>query len=143
EALRDADVCVAFSTSGPGLIAPEWVPGMARDPVVFACANPAPEIWPWEAEAAGARLAATGRGDFPNQLNSSLVFPGMFRGVLDVRARRISDGMTLAAAQALATSAGPEVRPGRILPAMTEPGLAVEIAAAVGMAAQGEGVAVL
>jgi malate dehydrogenase (oxaloacetate-decarboxylating) len=141
EALRGADACVAFSTSGPGIIVPDWVKAMARDAVVFACANPVPEIWPWEAAAAGACIVATGRGDFPNQLNNSLVFPGIFRGVLDVRARGISDGMALAAAAALAARAGAGLGPERILPAMTEPDLAAEIAAAVGMAAQAEGLA--
>jgi malate dehydrogenase (oxaloacetate-decarboxylating) len=141
EALRGADACVAFSASGPGIIAPDWVKAMARSAVVFACANPVPEIWPWEAAAAGARIVATGRGDFPNQLNNSLVFPGMFRGVLDVRARGISDGMALVAAAALAARAGAGLGPERILPAMTEPDLAAEIAAAVGMAAQAEGLA--
>lgn len=141
EALRGADACVAFSTSGPGIIPPDAVAAMARDAVVFACANPVPEIWPWEAAAAGARVIATGRGDFPNQLNNSLVFPGMFRGVLDVRARRISDGMALAAATALAARAGGGMGPERILPAMTEPDLAAEIAAAVGVAAQAGGLA--
>ena len=70
-----------------------WVAGMAKDAIVFACANPVPEIWPWEAKAAGARIVATGRGDFPNQVNNSLCFPGIFRGVLDVRARAITDEM--------------------------------------------------
>ena len=77
EALRGADVCVAFSAGG--IIKPEWVTGMARDAIVFACANPVPEIWPWEAKEAGARIVATGRSDFPNQVNNSLVFPGIFR----------------------------------------------------------------
>ncbi|MBI1963720.1 MAG: NADP-dependent malic enzyme, partial [Candidatus Rokubacteria bacterium] len=83
EALRGADVCIAFSASGPDVVRPEWVRTMARDAVVFACANPVPEIWPWDATEAGARVVATGRSDFPNQLNNSLVFPGLFRGALD------------------------------------------------------------
>ena len=99
EALRGADVCVAFSRPGPGIIQPEWVQTMARDAIVFACANPTPEIWPWEARAAGARIVATGRSDFPNQVNNSLVFPGVFRGMLDVRARTVSDEMAIAAAR--------------------------------------------
>jgi malate dehydrogenase (oxaloacetate-decarboxylating) len=102
EALRGADVCVAFAQSGPGVIRPEWVREMARDAVVFACANPVPEIWPWEARQAGARVVGTGRGDFPNQVNNSLGFPAIFRGTLDVRARTISDEMALAAAYELA-----------------------------------------
>ncbi len=75
EVSRGTDACVAFAAPGPGIIRPECVRGMARDAIVFACANPVPEIWPWEATAAGARVVATGRSDFPNQLNSSLVFP--------------------------------------------------------------------
>ena len=102
EALEGADVCIAFSCPGPGSIRPEWVAGMAADAVVFACANPVPEIWPDEAKQAGARIVATGRGGFPNQLNNSLAFPGLFRGVLDVRARDISNDMALAAARELA-----------------------------------------
>ena len=102
EALIGADVCVAFSRPGPDVIKPDWVSQMAPGAVVFACANPVPEIWPWEAKAAGARIVATGRSDFGNQVNNSLAFPGVFRGVLDVRARTITDGMALAAADELA-----------------------------------------
>jgi malate dehydrogenase (oxaloacetate-decarboxylating) len=75
---------------------------MADDAILFACANPIPEIWPWEAEEAGARIVATGRNDFPNQVNNSLGFPGIFRGVLDVKAKTITDDMCIAAAQELA-----------------------------------------
>ena len=102
EALRGADVCIAMSRPGPGVIKPEWIRQMADDAIVFACANPIPEIWPWEAKEAGARIVATGRSDFPNQINNSLGFPGIFRGVLDVRARTITDDMCIAAARALA-----------------------------------------
>ena len=86
EALRGADVCIAFACSDPGLIKPDWVKSMAKDAIVFACANPLPEIWPWEAKDAGARIVGTGRGDFRNQINNSLGFPAIFRGTLDVRA---------------------------------------------------------
>jgi malate dehydrogenase (oxaloacetate-decarboxylating) len=82
EALQGADVCIAFSRSGLGVIRPDWVRGMAEDAIVFACANPTPEIWPALARAAGARIVATGRGDFPNQVNNALCFPGVFRGAL-------------------------------------------------------------
>lgn len=82
-ALRGADVCIAFARSEPGLIQPKWIRAMAKDSIVFACANPEPEIWPENATAAGARIAATGRSDLPNQVNNSLVFPGIFRGTLD------------------------------------------------------------
>jgi malate dehydrogenase (oxaloacetate-decarboxylating) len=142
DALRGADVCIAFSRSGPGIIEGRWVRAMARDAIVFACANPVPEIWPWEATEAGARIVATGRSDFPNQLNNSLVFPGLFRGVLDVRAKRITDEMALAAARELAScgeAAGLDER--HILPAMDNEDVAVRIAAAVGMAAQTQGAA--
>lgn len=101
-ALRGADACVALSTPGPGVITKELVSEMSHDPIVFACANPVPEIWPWEAEKGGAVVIATGRSDFPNQLNNSLGFPGIFRGTIDVRAKTITDEMCLAAAHELA-----------------------------------------
>lgn len=101
-AMDGADVCVALSTPGPGVIKKELVSKMSSEPIVFACANPIPEIWPWEAEEAGAAVVATGRSDFPNQLNNSLGFPGIFRGTIDVRARTITDDMCLAAAFELA-----------------------------------------
>ncbi len=102
EALKGADVCIAMSKPGPGVIKPEWIRQMADDAIVFALANPIPEIWPWEAKEAGARIVATGRSDFPNQVNNSLGFPGIFRGVLDVRAKTITDDMCIAAGDALA-----------------------------------------
>ena len=96
------DACIALSTPGPGVISKSSVAKMSNHPIVFACANPIPEIWPWEAEEAGASVVATGRSDFPNQLNNSLGFPGIFRGTIDVRARTITDEMCLAAASELA-----------------------------------------
>jgi malate dehydrogenase (oxaloacetate-decarboxylating) len=142
EALRGADACVAFSAPGPGVIEPAWVRAMAPDAIVFACANPVPEIWPWEAAAAGARVVATGRGDFPNQLNNSLVFPGLFRGVLDVRARSISDGMAIAVAHALAGFAEARgLREDDILPRMDEWEVHARVAVAAAMSAQTEGLA--
>ncbi len=102
EAMKGADVVIALSKPGPGVILPEWVGTMAKDAIVFACANPVPEIWPWEAKEAGAAIVATGRSDFPNQVNNSLGFPGIFRGTLDVRATTITDEMCVAAAEALA-----------------------------------------
>jgi malate dehydrogenase (oxaloacetate-decarboxylating) len=132
EAMRGVDVCIAFSTPGPGVIRPEWVRSMARDAVVFACANPVPEIRPEEARRAGARVVATGRSDFPNQVNNSLVFPGLFRGVLDVRARRISDEMAMAAAEALARCGRERgLSEDAIVPRMDDPEIAPRIAAAV------------
>ena len=97
-----ADACIALSRPGPGVISTEMVRKMSDNAIVFACANPIPEIWPWEAEEAGAAVVATGRSDFPNQLNNSLGFPGIFRGTIDVRARTITDQMCLAAAHELA-----------------------------------------
>ncbi len=102
EAFKGVDAVVAASKQGPGTIKPEWIKTMADDAILFACANPIPEIWPWEAEDAGARIVATGRNDFPNQVNNSLGFPGIFRGVLDVKAKTITDDMCIAAAQELA-----------------------------------------
>ncbi len=105
EAFKGVDAVVAASTPGPGTIKKEWISTMANDPVLFACANPIPEIWPWEAEVAGARIVATGRSDFPNQVNNSLGFPAIFRGVLDVKATTVTDDMCIAAAQELAAFA--------------------------------------
>jgi malate dehydrogenase (oxaloacetate-decarboxylating) len=102
DALRGADAVVAASQPGPGVIKKEWVSTMATDSIVFACANPIPEIWPWEAKEAGARIVGTGRSDFDNQINNSLGFPGIFRGVLDVKAKTITDDMCVAAAEELA-----------------------------------------
>ena len=102
-ALKDVDVCIALSTSGPGVIKKEWVSNMADNAIMFACANPVPEIWPWDAKEAGVKVVATGRSDFPNQVNNSLCFPGLFRGVLDVRASEINDDMKVAAAVAIAS----------------------------------------
>jgi malate dehydrogenase (oxaloacetate-decarboxylating) len=102
QAFKGVDAVVAASKQGPGTIKTEWVKTMAKDAVIFACANPIPEIWPWEAEEAGARIVGTGRNDFPNQINNSLGFPGIFRGVLDVRAKTITDDMCIAAAEELA-----------------------------------------
>jgi len=101
-AFKGVDAVVAASKPGPDTIKKAWVKTMADNAVLFACANPIPEIWPWEAEAAGARIVATGRSDFPNQVNNSLGFPAIFRGVLDVKAKTVTDDMCIAAAQELA-----------------------------------------
>lgn len=144
EALRGADVCLAFSESGPNVIRPEWVQAMAPNAVVFACANPTPEIWPWDASEAGAKIVATGRGDFPNQVNNSLAFPGIFRGTLDVRARTITDEMALAAAWEIAKAAETTgLNEQRIVPRMDEWEIVPQIAAATAMKAQEQGVAQL
>jgi malate dehydrogenase (oxaloacetate-decarboxylating) len=102
KAFKGVDAVVAASKPGPGTIKKEWISTMAKDSIVFACANPIPEIWPWEAKEAGARIIATGRSDFPNQVNNSLGFPAIFRGVLDVRAKTVTDDMCIAAAEELA-----------------------------------------
>jgi malate dehydrogenase (oxaloacetate-decarboxylating) len=142
EALVGADVCLAFSTSVAGTIRPEWVRAMASHAVVFACANPVPEIWPWEAAEAGARVVGTGRSDFPNQVNNSLGFPAIFRGALDVRARTITDEMCMAAAAEIAAVAEDRgLREDRIIPTMDDETVFVREAVAVAMKAQEQGVA--
>jgi len=142
DALKGADVCLALSKPGPGTIKPEWVSGMAKDSIVFVCANPIPEIWPWEAEEAGARIVATGRSDFPNQVNNSLGFPGIFRGALDVAAKTITDEMCIAAAEELAKCAEDKgLRDDYIIPKMSEWEVYPREAMAVGMKAIEQGVA--
>jgi malate dehydrogenase (oxaloacetate-decarboxylating) len=142
EALRGADVCIALSRPGPGLILPEWVETMSADAIVFSCANPVPEIWPNEALAAGARIVATGSSELPNQVNNSLAFPGMFRGVLEVRARAITDEMAVAAARGLATYARDlGIAEDRLLPPMDDVGAAVRVAVTAGMTARRLGLA--
>ena len=142
EALRASDVCIALAKPGPGVIKPEWISAMAKDAIVFACANPAPEIWPWEAKEAGAKIVATGRSDFPNQVNNSLGFPGIFRGVLDVAATTITDEMCIAAAEELARCAERKgISEERILPSMDDWDVVPREAAAVGLKAIEQGVA--
>jgi len=116
-----ADAVVAASKPGPDTIKKEWIKKMADRSILFACANPIPEIWPWEAEEAGALVVATGRSDFPNQVNNSLGFPGIFRGVLDVKAKTVTDDMCIAAAQELARFAEERgINEKDILPRMEE-----------------------
>ena len=118
---KGADAVVAASKPGPGVIKPEWIKTMATNAIVFACANPVPEIWPWEAKEAGARIVGTGRNDFENQINNSLGFPAIFRGVLDVRAKTITDDMCVAAAEELARFAEERgIHEGDIVPRMEE-----------------------
>ena len=134
EAMKGADIVVAASKPGPGTILKEWVQGMADDSIVFATANPIPEIWPWEAKEAGARIIATGRSDFPNQVNNSLGFPGIFRGALDVRARTITDEMCIAAAMEIAKTAEDRgLTETHIVPTMDEWEVFPREAVAVGM----------
>ena len=141
EAMKGADFVSATSTPGPGIIKKEWIAGMAKNPIIFACANPTPEIYPDEAKAGGALIVATGRSDFPNQVNNSLVFPGLFRGVLDVRAKTITDEMCVAAATAIGKLVGSRLGPDFIVPTMNEPTVAIEVAVAAAMKAQEQGIA--
>jgi malate dehydrogenase (oxaloacetate-decarboxylating) len=142
EAMRGTDLCIALSKPGPGTILPEWVAAMNDDAIIFPAANPIPEIWPWEARAAGARVVGTGRSDFPNQVNNSLVFPAVFRGVLDVRARTITDEMAIAAAEEIARFAEERgIDEENIIPTMDEWEVFPREAVAVGLKAQAQGVA--
>jgi len=142
DAMKNADVCIAASKPGPGTIKLEWVKDMADDSIVFACANPVPEIWPWEAKEAGVRIFATGRSDFPNQVNNSLGFPGIFRGTLDVRAKTITDEMCVEAAKALAECAEDKgLREDYIIPDMDDWEVFPREAVAVAMKAMEQGVA--
>ena len=142
EAMKGADAVVALSTPGPGVVKPEWVKTMAPHAIVFACANPTPEIWPWEAKEAGARVVATGRSDFPNQVNNSLGFPGIFRGTLDVSATTITDEMCIAAAEELAQLAVDKgLDENHLLPNMDDWEVFPREAAAVGLKAIEQGVA--
>jgi len=131
-ALKGADVFIGLS--GPNVLSPEMVRAMAPGPVVFALANPDPEIHPDAARQAGAAVVATGRSDFPNQVNNCLAFPGIFRGALDIRARTINDAMNIAAAHAIAGLVGNELSPGHILPGAMDfrvpPGVAEAVAQA-------------
>ncbi len=142
KAFEGMDVCLAASTPGPGTIKPEWVATMAKNSIVFASANPVPEIWPWEAQEAGARIIATGRSDFPNQVNNSLGFPGIFRGALDVNAKTITDEMCIAAAVELAKVAEDRgLREDYIIPSMSEWDVFPREAVAVALKAIEQGIA--
>ncbi|MGI6558326.1 MAG: NAD(P)-dependent malic enzyme [Limnochordia bacterium] len=142
EAMEGADAVICLSRPGPGVIKKEWVRKMASDPIVFACANPVPEIWPWEAKEAGARIVATGRADFPNQVNNSVCFPGIFRGALDVRAKTITDEMCVAAAVELARCAEDKgLSEDYIIPNMDDWEVFPRQARAVGLKAIEQGVA--
>ena len=140
EVIRGADVFIGVSA--PGALTREMVSTMARDAIIFACANPMPEIFPDEAKAGGARVVATGRSDFPNQVNNVLAFPGIFRGALDARASDINDEMKLAAARALAALVfDDELCEDYVLPAAFDPRVGPAVAKAVAQAARDSGVA--
>ena len=138
--LVGADVFIGVSA--PNLVTPEMVSTMAQDAIVFACANPTPEIFPDDAKAGGARVVATGRSDYPNQINNVLAFPGLFRGALDVRASQINEEMKLAAARALAELVSDaELRDDYIIPQAFDPRVGPAVAKAVAEAARKSGVA--
>ncbi|MGC9130730.1 MAG: NAD(P)-dependent malic enzyme [Pyrobaculum sp.] len=142
EAMKGTDVVIAASRPGPGVIKKEWVASMNKDAIVFALANPVPEIWPWEAKEAGAKIVATGRSDFPNQVNNSLIFPAVFRGALDVRATTITDEMLIAAAEEVAKFAEEKgIHEEYIIPKMTEWEVYVREAAAVAATASAQKIA--
>ena len=140
EVIKGADVFVGVSA--PGVLTKEMVSTMAKDAIIFACANPTPEIFPDEAKAAGAAVVSTGRSDFPNQVNNVLAFPGIFRGALDVRASDINDEMKIAAARAIASLVSDEeLNADYILPAAFDSRLKERVAEAVAEAARKSGVA--
>ncbi|MBR5991923.1 MAG: NAD-dependent malic enzyme [Clostridia bacterium] len=140
EVIKGADVFIGVSA--PGTLTQNMVKTMAKDPIIFACANPTPEIFPDEAKAAGAAVVSTGRSDYPNQVNNVLAFPGIFRGALDVRASDINDEMKIAAAHALADLVSPdELNADYILPAAFDPRVKDAVAKAVAKAARDSGVA--
>ena len=140
EVIRGADVFIGVSA--PGTLTTEMVSSMAKDAIIFACANPTPEIYPEEAKAGGAAVIATGRSDFPNQINNVLAFPGIFRGALDVRARDINDAMKIAAAYAIAgVVSEAELDAEHIMPAAFDPKVREAVACAVADAARKSGVA--
>jgi len=145
EALKGADVLIAMSKPGPGVIKKEEVAQMNQDSIVFVCANPIPEMWPWVAKEAGARIVATGRSDFPNQVNNSLGFPSIFRGCLDVMAKTVTDEMCVAAGDAIAEFTEKhgkfELSEDYIIARMDEPELFPYEAAACAMQAVKQGVA--
>jgi malate dehydrogenase (oxaloacetate-decarboxylating) len=142
EAMKGADVLITLSTPGPDVIKPEWVRSMAPKSIVFACANPVPEIYPYAAKEAGAYIVATGRGDFPNQVNNSIGFPGILKGALLVRAKKITDNMAVAAAHSLANYAEKRgINTENIVPTMSEANVFPVESADVAMQAIKDGVA--
>jgi malate dehydrogenase (oxaloacetate-decarboxylating) len=142
EAMKGADSLIALSTPGPDTVKREWIRSMADKAIVFACANPVPEIWPYAAKEEGAYIVATGRGDFPNQVNNSVCFPGILKGALLVRARKITDGMAITCAHSIADfSEKRGIDPENIIATMEETEVYAVEAADVAQAAIKEGVA--
>jgi malate dehydrogenase (oxaloacetate-decarboxylating) len=141
-ALKGADILLGASTPGPDTVKPDWIRGMAKKSIVFACANPVPEIYPYAAKEAGAYIVGTGRGDFPNQVNNSVCFPGILKGALLVRAKKITDGMAIRASHSIADFAERRgIQPDNIMPKMTETDVFIEQAGDVAEQAVKEGVA--
>jgi malate dehydrogenase (oxaloacetate-decarboxylating) len=131
-AMKGADILIALSTPGPDIVKQEWIRSMNTKPIVFVCANPVPEIYPYAAKEAGAYIVATGRGDFPNQVNNSLGFPGILKGTLLTRSEKITDNMAIAASKALAEYAEKtHLDTEHILPLMTETEVFAHVAEAV------------
>jgi malate dehydrogenase (oxaloacetate-decarboxylating) len=142
EALKGADALISASKPGPGTIKKEWLKGMAHNPVVLVEANPVPEIWPWEAKEVGVKIIGTGRSDFPNQVNNSIGFPGIFRGTLDVRASTITDEMHIAAAYSIARTAEEKgIHEEYLVPTMDEIEVFINEAVAVAEKAMEQGIA--
>lgn len=142
EAMNGADVLISLSTPGPDVIKRPWVKSMAEKSIVFCCANPVPEIYPYAAKEEGAYIVATGRGDFPNQVNNSIGFPGILKGALMVRARKITDNMAICAAHSLADYAERRgINPDDIVPTMDEASVFPHESADVAMQAIKDGVA--
>ena len=142
EALDGADVVISFTKPGPDTIEKTWLERMNREAIGFFMANPTPEIWPWDAKNAGLRIVGTGRSDFPNQINNSIGFPGIFRGTLDVFASTITDEMAIAAAYAIAETAQTNgLHEDAIVPTMMEPEVFIREAVAVGRKAIEQGIA--
>ena len=142
EAMKGADVLIALSTPGPNTVKREWIRSMAPKAIVFTCANPVPEIWPYAAKEEGAFIVATGRGDFPNQVNNSVCFPGILKGALLVRARKITDGMAIRCAHSIAEfSEKRGISPDNIIATMEETDVFAQEAADVAVQAIREGVA--
>jgi malate dehydrogenase (oxaloacetate-decarboxylating) len=142
DAIKGADVLIALSTPGPDTVKREWIRAMADKAIVFACANPVPEIWPYAAKEEGAFIAATGRGDFPNQVNNSVCFPGILKGALLVRSRKISDGMAIRCAHSIADfSEKRGIAPDNIVATMEETDVFAQEAADVAEQAVKEGLA--
>ena len=140
DVIKDADVFIGVSA--PGLLTQDMVRSMQKDPIIFACANPTPEIFPEEAKSAGAAVVATGRSDFPNQINNVLAFPGVFRGTFDVRASDINEEMKIVAAEALADLISPkELSADYIIPKAFDPRVGAAVAKAVSKVAKDSGVA--